>query len=125
MKSLTLKPGSIIVWKEHNVFQKFWAKLRRKELTPNRCCIIPRRMEFVSLYESNPNFRVIEPRKQYSSAEKDILNETLDKDIKYKSDVEYLSIVNIVRPSTLDLSTLTLESLFDNKYYKEVYAEEC
>lgn len=125
MKNLILKPGAIILWKEHNKLQKFWAKLRKKELEYNRCCIIPRRMDFISLWGSTDNFRVLEPKKQYSSVEKEMLNKELDHGINHISIEDYLSIINIVRPNTLDLSTFTLESLFTNKYYKEVYAEEC
>lgn len=124
MKHLTLKPGAIILWKEYNKLQKLWAKIRKKELVPNKCCIIPYKMDFVSIFGSTENFRVFEPKKQYSSIEKDMLNAELDKDIKYKSDTEYISIINIVRPNTFDISTFTLDSIISNKYYREVYAEE-
>lgn len=125
MKNLILKPGAIILWKEYSKLQKFWAKLRKKELKYNRCCIIPHRMDFISLWGSADNFRVFEPKKQYSSIEKDILNRELDHNISHISNTDYLSVINIVRPDTLDLSTFTLESLITNKYYREVYAEEC
>lgn len=125
MKHILLKPGAIILWKQYNTLQKFWAKLRRKELKCNKCCIIPYKMDLISVFDSLDSFRVFEPKKQYSSVEKDILNSELNKNVKHTSDEEYMFIVNIVRPNTFDPSSFTLDSLSNNKYYREVYAEEC
>ena len=124
MKNLILKPGAIILWREYNKLQKFWAKLRNKQLPYNKSVIIPHRMDLVS-FSGNLLCRVFEPRKQYSNSEKTLLNEILDKRFKHKSEIDYLSVVNIIRPETFDLSTLTLDEITTNKYYREVYAKEC
>lgn len=124
MKEIIIKPGSIIIWKYTDWFSKLckWFKGKSNKYDSAVIC-----KEQFALISPLNNFKydgieyvILEPKKQYSKAEKQIISGYVvinDKCIES----ELATRINIIRPDTVDPSTFTLESLLTNKYYKIVY----
>lgn len=124
MKEIVIKPGSIIIWKETDWFTKlvkFFKKDKRNYTSAN---IYNKKSVFVSPYNNfifrDTEFVVLEPKKQYSKLEQQMLEEMytqpgLDESLRLGT------VLNMIRPETVDQSTFTLDSLLDNKYYRIVY----
>lgn len=120
MKTLTLKPGTIIIWKEYGPWKRFWSKLTGKKLTNNRCTLISTEFDWIILSEIPGDAVVLEPKKEYNEQEKGMLSYLAAYNDIMLDEIEQLSAVNIIRPSTFDLSTLTLDNIIDNKYYRKI-----
>lgn len=127
-KSITLTPGSIIVWKDYNKLEKWWAKLRKKDLEYNKARIMSKETEFIT---ESSNYRFFTLKKPYS------------KDEAIWCEIYYLTyymnpfkfymnpfglpqaqfIANRIRSNTFSYPT-TIESLEKSKYYIERLATD-
>lgn len=126
MKEIVIKPGSIIIW---GYKDRWFTKLIKKFFNSNKdkyteANIYNQKYTFVSPYNNfvfpRMNFVVLEPKKQYSKLEQQMLSELYTQPGLDES-VRLGSCLNSIRPETVDLSTFTLDSLLDNKYYRIVY----
>ncbi len=112
IKSVLLKPGTILCWNEYNIFTKLWNKLKGKELVNNRFTILPYKSELLTI----DNFHVIayEPIRKYNKQELSKLNSIycIEEENNW-STVSY--IINLIRPNTFT-NTDTIEN---SKYYKK------
>jgi hypothetical protein len=124
-KKIRIRPGAISVWKEYGWFNQTLAKLGLRKLPYNRIQIYARDIDIVFVNPSSDNilaYYIIEPKQKYNNNERIKLLELLhDINIDWAYPIDYLSILNIVRPETFDLSTVTLGTIRENKYYKQVY----
>ena len=120
IETITLKPGSIILWKE----QSFWSKLLRRSGKFNKCAICQSKMDWIiNVIKplSHKDIKVLEPKKPYSKLEQEMLSQALDNRGSVLQEIEKLAVINIVRPETLDMSNVTLDNLLQNKYYKVIW----
>lgn len=130
MKILNLKPGSIMIWKSYGFFKTLFAKLFNKTL-PNNCIVILTKSYELSRHTDKGEYEIYEPKKPYSRKEQNELVKYLDS-LKssdfhnHSSEIEeyFSSVINMVRPNTVDTSTITLDNFKDNKYYKKVDAKD-
>lgn len=125
METVTIKPGSIIMWKDYSSIRVWWSKLCRKELPFNYARIYDEQFTIAmpiskGTLPGNLRFVVLEPRKQYSKVERELLRNMYVFDSN--SLEENLAItVNSIRPETFEVDNLTLDNLMNNKYYRVVY----
>lgn len=115
--------GSIMMWKDYNIFKRLWYKLRNKRLPYNSfniwdmTCplIIPNTLKF-------SDFVIYSPIKPYSSKQ---IFKLLDATYVQHEDCEdeqtIVKIVNDIRKNTIN--TNSLESLSNNQYYYKLYGE--
>lgn len=122
MKEITIKPGSIILWKDTSWFGKITRFFSRKK-GYEYANVYDTNYTLVSLFnefKSNSDIVILEPRKQYTKAETKKLRELY---VFSKADVtvNIAATLNAIRPDTVDPATFTLDSLLNNKYYKVTY----
>lgn len=112
IKTTIVRPGTILCWKEYNIFTKLWNKLKKRDLPYNKFEIIPTSIELLTI--DKYNFVAYAPIRKYSKQEIHKLQSVYNNCIpnSYWEDVK--TIINIVRPNTFSDSS-TLEEC---KYYK-------
>lgn len=115
--------GSIVMWKNYNIFKRLWYKLRNKRLPYNSFNIwditgpitLPNFLKF-------SDFVIYSPVKPYSSKQ---IFKLLDAMYVQCEDCEdeqtIINIVNDIRKNTIN--TNSLESLSNNQYYYKLYGE--
>lgn len=121
IETITLKPGSIILWNEDSLLNKVKNMILGRSVKFNKCAICQSKMNWViNLVKplNNKNVKVLEPKKPYSKLEQEMLTEALKNCGSLLQEIEKLAVVNIVRPETVDMSDITLDNLLKNKYYK-------
>ncbi len=113
-KVVALKPGTILCWKDYNMFKTAWSKLTGKHLDYNRFVILIEPTDFITSSEYNSN--AYEPVRVYNQKEiaKLVKLVKANKDNTTFADIKV--IVNAIRPKTFD-AVLTLD---DCKYYKKL-----
>lgn len=118
IKTTIVRPGTILCWKEYNIFTKLWNKLKKRDLPYNKFEIIPTSIELLTI--DRYNFVAYAPIRKYSKQEIHKLQSVYNNCIpnSYWEDVK--TIINIVRPNTFDNSS-TLEEC---KYYKKIDLNE-
>lgn len=118
IKTTIVRPGTILCWKEYNIFTKLWNKLKKKDLPYNKFEIIPTSIELLTI--DRYNFVAYAPIRKYSNQEIHKLQSVYNNCIpnSYWEDVK--TIINIVRPNTFSDSS-TLEEC---KYYKKIDLNE-
>lgn len=124
MKTITFKPGTIILWKEYSKIRKWFNKLLGKKLDYNRGIIIK---TDVILYYPITQYSpwgeecalVLEPIVDYTKQEAKKLQNTKVYDSNTMLDTLKI-IVNTIRPGSIDASS-TFDDLLLNKEYKVVY----
>jgi hypothetical protein len=118
IKTTIVRPGTILCWKEYNIFTKLWNKLKKRDLPYNKFEIIPTSIELLTI--DKYNFVAYAPIRKYSKQEIHKLQSVYNNCIpnSYWEDVK--TIINIVRPNTFDNSS-TLEEC---KYYKKIDLNE-
>ena len=118
IKTTIVRPGTILCWKEYNIFTKLWNKLKKRDLTYNKFEIIPTSIELLTI--DRYNFVAYAPIRKYSKQEIHKLQSVYNNCIpnSYWEDVK--TIINIVRPNTFSDSS-TLEEC---KYYKKIDLNE-
>lgn len=118
IKTTIVRPGTILCWKEYNIFTKLWNKLKKRDLPYNKFEIIPTSIELLTI--DRYNFVAYAPIREYSKQEIHKLQSVYNNCIpnSYWEDVK--TIINIVRPNTFSDSS-TLEEC---KYYKKIDLNE-
>lgn len=118
IKTTIVRPGTILCWKEYNIFTRLWNKLKKKDLPYNKFEIIPTSIELLTI--DRYNFVAYAPIRKYSKQEIHKLQSVYNNCIpnSYWEDVK--TIINIVRPNTFNDSS-TLEEC---KYYKKIDLNE-
>lgn len=118
IKTTIVRPGTILCWKEYNIFTKLWNKLKKRDLSYNKFEIIPTSIELLTI--DKYNFVAYAPIRKYSKQEIHKLQSVYNNCIpnSYWEDVK--TIINIVRPNTFSDSS-TLEEC---KYYKKIDLNE-
>lgn len=115
--------GSIIMWKNYNIFKRLWYKLRNKRLPYNSFDIwnvtcpltIPNALKFL-------DFVIYSPIKPYTPKETfKLFDATYVKYEDCEDEQTIVKIVNDIRKNTIN--TNSLESLSNNKYYYKLYGE--
>lgn len=118
IKTTIVRPGTILCWKEYNIFTKLWNKLKKRDLPYNKFEIIPTSIELLTI--DRYNFVAYAPIRKYSKQEIHKLQSVYNNCIpnSYWEDVK--TIINIARPNTFSDSS-TLEEC---KYYKKIDLNE-
>lgn len=115
--------GSIMMWKNYNIFKRLWYKLRNKRLPYNSFYIwdmtgpiaIPNFVKFSDLI-------IYSPIKPYSSKQIfKLLDATYVQHADCEDEQTIIDIVNDIRKNTIN--TNSLESLSNNQYYYKLYGE--
>lgn len=119
MKTITIKPGSIILWKKYSRVREWFYKLINKDLPYNDCRLMVNRVEHVTV--ECDKYLIIEPRKQYSKLEQVLLRDASELVSTITIGIDKLIPINVVRPNTVNFNILTLDNMKDNKYYRVVY----
>lgn len=112
IKTVNIKPGTILCWKEYNILTKVWNKLLRRELPYNKFRIISSRIEMLT----TGKYKTIayEPMRKYNKQEQDKLNRIIC-NLNSCDWYDTAYIINMVRPCTfIDPSTIS-----ESKYYKK------
>lgn len=124
MKTITFKPGTIILWKEYSKIRKWFNKLLGKKLDYNRGIII--KTEVILYYSITQDSSwgeecalILEPIVDYTKQEAKKLQNTKVYDSNTMLDTLKI-IVNTIRPGSVDASS-TFDDLLRNKEYKVVY----
>lgn len=129
-------PGSILVYKQYNIFQRLWAKLTNKELKYNRAILFPSNIELMNTLSRYSEAVLLEPKKPYNKAEQSVIKLEIEKltdeselytvEFKNKGIHNLVNIVNSTRSKTF--STVTkFDDLLNNKYYnaESLTEEKC
>lgn len=124
MKTITFKPGTIILWKEYSKIRKWFNKFLGKKLDYNRGIII--KTEVILYYSITQDSSwgeecalILEPIVDYTKQEAKKLQNTKVYDSNTMLDTLKI-IVNTIRPGSVDASS-TFDDLLRNKEYKVVY----
>ena len=129
----SIVPGSILIYKQYNIFQRLWAKLTNKELKYNRAILFPSNIELMNTLSRYSEAILLEPKKSYNKAEQSIMkleiekltdeNELYTVEFKNKGIHNLVNIVNNTRSKTF--STVTeFDDLLNNKYYNAEFLTE-
>jgi hypothetical protein len=118
IKTTIVRPGTILCWKEYNIFTKLWNKLKKRDLPYNKFEIIPTSIELLTI--DKYNFVAYAPIRKYSKQEIHKLQSVYDNYVNDRNWEDIKAIINIVRPNTFNDSS-TLEEC---KYYKKIDLNE-
>ena len=117
-----------MLWKSYGKLKRWWYKLIGKNLPYNNGILIRDTQTILYGISEEPFSKesevvILEPRKQYSKVETAFLNSifyTSSDNVTSELD-KICIIVNSVRPETFDMSSITLDNIINNKYYKVIY----
>lgn len=127
IKFKTLRPGSMLIYKQHNIFKKLWYRIRKKELPYNKIVLFLRDIDIMDTFSSQSPTLLVEPKKPYSKGDIAKLEVAVDKYLLRLNNEEYYSIcfdsnkidlvkiLNEVRPNTLGKDAIT--DLINSRYY--------
>lgn len=127
IKFKTLRPGSMLIYKQHNIFKKLWYRLCKKELPYNKVVLFLKEIDIMDTFSSQSPTLLAEPKRPYNKVDLAKLELAVDKYLLRLDDDEYYSlcfdsnksdlikILNEVRPNTLDKDAIT--DLINSKYY--------
>lgn len=118
IKTTIVRPGTILCWKEYNIFTKLWNKLKKRDLPYNKFEIIPTSIELLTI--DKYNFVAYAPIRKYSKQEIHKLQSVYVNCVNDRNWEDIKAIINIVRPNTFNDSS-TLEEC---KYYKKIDLNE-
>ena len=118
IKTTIVRPGTILCWKEYNIFTKLWNKLKKRDLPYNKFEIIPTSIELLTI--DKYNFVAYAPIRKYSKQEIHKLQSVYYNCVNDRNWEDIKAIINIVRPNTFNDSS-TLEEC---KYYKKIDLNE-
>lgn len=120
---LNIKPGTLILYKSHNIFKELLFSIFKKQTSYNKAELITEEC-MISQFIDSDDVLTVEPKRVYSKQEAKELkrifeDETLD-NTKLK---DIIKAVNTIRPNTLPEDT-KVKDLIDNPYYKKMNAEK-
>lgn len=118
IKTTIVRPGTILCWKEYNIFTRLWNKLKKRDLPYNKFEIIPTSIELLTI--DRYNFVAYTPIRKYNKQEIYKLQSIYGNCIEDRNWDDVKIIINIIRPNTFDNSS-TLEEC---KYYKKIDLNE-
>lgn len=113
-KVITLKPGTILCWKDYNIFKTVCSKITGRHLGYNRFKVLLSPIDLITFgsYESY----AYEPLRAYSQKELTKLVNLVDANDGVSSFAEVKAIIDAIRPRTFK-NALTLD---DCKYYRKL-----
>lgn len=115
MKCLDIKTGSILIYKKYGLLKCWWNKLMRKELPFNKYTLY---FGNSSMFVETTNIKVKE-KDRYIILEPKL--EVVEHVMMNNDTKDVFSVINIIRPSTIDVEAFTIDGLLKNKYYRIVY----
>lgn len=120
---LDIKPGTLLIYKNHSLIKELFYKLLKKETSFNRIEIIPEECT-ISQFEDADNMLILNPKRLYSKAEiKTLKNYFENNYIDSKKVSTVIKAINTVRPDTFP-ENATIEDIINSTYYKKVNAEK-
>lgn len=118
IKTILVAPGTILCWKEYNIFTRLWNKLIKRDLPYNKFNVISANTELLTL--DKYNYIAYTPIRRYNKQEIHKLQSIYD---SYTTDCDWetvRTVINLVRPNTFDSSS----ALEECKYYKKIDLNE-
>lgn len=127
IKFKTLHPGSMLIYKQHNIFKKLWYRLRKKELPYNKVVLFLKDIDIMDTFPSQSPTLLVELKKPYSKTDIAKLEVAVDKYLLRLNNEKYYSIcfdsnkedlvkiLNEIRPNTLGKDAIT--DLINSRYY--------
>lgn len=130
----TLKPGSILIYKKHNLIKQLWYKLLKKDLKYNKAVLFTDYVTIFDCFSPDSPTLLLAPKKSFSDEEcKKLANlveeYTAEEDVytitfKNKNIREMFTLLGKVRPSSGLKSTTEMDfSEFDSKIRKNYYVK--
>lgn len=115
-RTLNLKPGSVICWKEYPWYKRLWSNLMCSKLPLNRYKPVVDKMELIITKWYDKDIQIYTPTKQYTPAEIHKLK-TVYIGYDIVTTEELNTIINCVRANTLDTDTKKIDTV---KYYFKI-----
>lgn len=106
--------GTILGFKDYNVFRRLWSKLSGKSLPYNKFTILPFAAELADTVPARWGAMAYEPVRKYNKRETNKLNKLQDELYNCGWDT-VKAVVNSIRPDTFN-DTVTLDNC---KYYRK------
>lgn len=126
IKFNNLPAGSIVLAKQYDLWERFYAWLTKKPLKYNGAWVDPfggSGFLFKNTLFTKYDVYTFAPKKKYSNKEKIALFEkVLSKTLLLDDPVEAILLINTIRPNTFEGTTLE-ELLDNNKYYVKSQAK--
>lgn len=127
INTLELGTGTIILYRQYNMFKTLWYKLRKKELPYNKAELWLHKACFSWINEC-PDVEIYEPKKSYSTKEAVLLSGEVE-DMGLIADIlrgkphTIANVINKIRPNTLP-KNCTIDDITNCSYYKKVNADQ-
>lgn len=123
METLKIKPGSILLWKEHSRITKLFSKLFHIDLSYNKFHYITDHTTLCfPITKGNIDYDelvILEPREDYTKEEINLLNSLIVFDADRWTDTLKI-FANTVRPNSIKIDS-DLDDLLWNENYKMAY----
>lgn len=116
---ITIKAGSILLWKEYNFFKRLWSKLTKKSLPYNRMALFVEGCDYIG--DPEKDCVLLELKKNYNKKEINKLAILVDDNyFEYfgTNVADLCTTLNLIRPNTFKNNCTTIQELLEeNKYY--------
>lgn len=109
IKTVILRPGTILSWKEYGLFTRLYNKLRGRKLPDNKFTVLLHGVELLAI--DNFHVTAYEPIRKYSRQELTKLGSLFYVDKHNWDTISYA--INLVRPNTFT----NTDSIGNCKYY--------
>lgn len=120
---LDIKPGTLLIYKNHSLIKELFYKLLKKETSFNRIEVIPEECT-ISQFEDADNMLILNPKRLYSKAEiKTLKNYFENNYIDPKKVSTVIKAINTVRPDTFP-ENASIDDIINSTYYKKVNVEK-
>lgn len=125
IKCIEIKPGSILLQKKYNWFQRIWARFKKRNLPYNYFLLFGDYAAIADTNSKRSESVLVEPKKEYNKRESKqvlslvITNNKFEDEWLNSEDIctrDLFTIINTVRPNTVSEDT-SLGELLNNKYY--------
>ena len=122
MKTINIKPGSIILWKECSKLKKLWDFFRFKKSSFNKMVIVTEPTAWIMLTNRIPgNAKILEWKNDFTKFDIKMLKQALS---SCKEDDERLLMFNLIKPETLTLEDTDLDKLSKNTALFNIYGNK-
>lgn len=85
----TLNPGSMLIYKKHNIFKQFWYKLLKKELPYNSVVIFVASIDLMDCFSGNSEVLLATPKRKLNHKETRLLSKAIKEIAQDKEDYWY------------------------------------
>ena len=127
IKFKTLKPGSMLIYKQHNIFKRLLYKLLKKELPYNKIVMFLNSIDIMDTFPKNSSTLLAIPKRFYNKEDITRLtlaianSQYLDADtysVEFNNNTrcELIEILNSVRKNTCNVND-TIADIANNKNY--------